>query len=559
MMEVMQSIRFRERTSARLVFVLFLLSFMLGVAINTLNEVTYVRATLRNRKILFGSTSTKSHKNIKHKSKTMEMQDDLQTSSIEPSEWQEDFLILRNVCLMMSQPKHHEYALHLFSGDSGMEMQDFQSTLGVMNPYGAWDSDIIDYPAFHGVSKVFVANNQSVNNLNASYTYMNGTTFLVEPHHPDNNFHLHNDLLLPLLYRMIRSGMRQFPKNHKRRLYLTHGSQRRYRKRVFAFDILQKLFDEVQYPFESILAKQYNRVMCFERLVWSGKKPLPYYFHRGRFGDKNKWEGVIPEIRDWINDEYDIDVDQDTTTKVDHQQLQQQQQHANVANVTHKPWLTWVDRPCKQSAKRCLRNSADLIKHLSRRFDVHTLSFDNNNNTSRETHVKNMLHQMARTNIFVGFHGAGLAHTAYLQPGSIMVEIKDDTMREKKLFLNMANLQDVGYYLFDAVKASSKVDGTMLSDSEMVQFTDDLWAAWQQEKEFHSQSSSTSTGTVTTSNITSSQRGLSMKAGQCLFPQYLDGDHARLSSFEQSRCYLETRKGINDEWVQCCHYGRECE
>mmetsp|Transcript_18648 Transcript_18648/g.20971 ORF Transcript_18648/g.20971 Transcript_18648/m.20971 type:complete len:138 (-) Transcript_18648:30-443(-) len=135
-----------------------------------------------------------------------------------------------------------------------------------------------------------------------------------------------------------------------------------------------------------------------------------------------------------------------------------------------------------------------------------------------------------------------------------MVEIKDDTMREKKLFLNMANLQDVGYYLFDAVKASSKALGTMLSDSEMVQFTDNLWAAWQQEKGFHSQSSSISNGTVTSSKMNSSWH-VSMKDGQCLFPQYLDGDHARLSSFEQSRCYLETNRG---EWVQCCHYGREC-
>ena len=181
-------------------------------------------------------------------------------------------------------------------------------------------------------------------------------------------------------------------------------------------------------------------------------------------------------------------------------------------------------------------NSGDLVNHLSRRFDVHKLSFDDHS-VSREGHVNNMLSQMAQTNILVGFHGAGLAHTAYLQPESIVVEIKDDSNRNKKLFQNMANLQNIGYYLFDAVKAYSKAGGTKLSELEMIQFTDDLWYVWQQEKEVYLERTSAS------------------RTGECEFPEYIIGNHSKLSTFEQSQCYLEIINGTHDKWAQCTTFG----
>jgi len=71
----------------------------------------------------------------------------------------------------------------------------------------------------------------------------------------------------------------------------------------------------------------------------------------------------------------------------------------------------------------------------------------------------------------------------------------------------------------------------------MIQFTDDLWYVWQQEKEFYLERTSAN------------------RTGKCEFPEYIIGNHSKLSTFEQSLCYLEIIKGTNDKWAQCTAFG----
>ena len=103
---------------------------------------------------------------------------------------------------------------------------------------------------------------------------------------------------------------------------------------------------------------------------------------------------------------------------------------------------------------------------------------------------------------------------------SIVVEIKDDIAIEiKSYFSKHGKSSGHGYYLFDAAEAYSKSGGTKLSELEMIQFTDDLWYVWRQEKEFYLER--TSANTVT---------------GKCEFLEYIIGNHSKLSTFafEQS-------------------------
>jgi Glycosyltransferase 61 len=199
-----------------------------------------------------------------------------------------------------------------------------------------------------------------------------------------------------------------------------------------------------------------------------------------------------------------------------------------------------VDRPCGELSTRCLQNAPDVMRYLSQRFNISFLSF--HPEQSRSEQLMNMLQQMASTDVLLGMHGAGLAHAAYLQPGTLMVEIKDDNMREKKLFLHMANKQDVGYYMYDAIPAARPGPSTILSDEEMETFTEDLWHAWEQELEY------------LLLGISSDP----ILKGECLFPRFLDTtNQSKLSSFDSSRCYLEQSEAHSNEWWQCTHYG-EC-
>jgi protein O-GlcNAc transferase len=50
-----------------------------------------------------------------------------------------------------------------------------------------------------------------------------------------------------------------------------------------------------------------------------------------------------------------------------------------------------------------------------------------------------------RTDVLVGVHGAGLAHTLFLRPGSAIVEIQPEGFKHQG-FRNLAQLMDVGYF-----------------------------------------------------------------------------------------------------------------
>jgi hypothetical protein len=157
-------------------------------------------------------------------------------SNIETSKGEGEYVVLQNVCMTSEQ---NQYVFHLF----GLDSPDIIATVHDSVPeYQAWESDIQGLPPFQGKPSVWLSNmtmRQFLDDRNANAASMlDGTTMVAAPHHPDNNFHLHNDLILPVLYIILKSGSKNLPTEHKRRLLLTHGNRRRYDQRVIAFDVL---------------------------------------------------------------------------------------------------------------------------------------------------------------------------------------------------------------------------------------------------------------------------------------------------------------------------------
>jgi len=449
-------------------------------------------------------------------------------TTLETSKFQDDFLVLRNVCLTRMKGNDGDI-MHFFSPALDDE-HEVQRSADVFNkkhpkPFKAWDSDIPPslYPPLYGAHAKLVVNStiDSWMNLHNKSILMNGTTIVVEPHHPDNNFHLHNDFMIGLLYKVMKSESRHVD---TLRLYLAHGSKTRYNKRVVAYDALNSLFDEILYPLEDVLTN--NGSVCFNRLVW-GKLIVPYYGEIGRFGADNKWKGVVPQIRDWIFEAHGI-------------ARESTQRAPDKLNRTkQRPKVTWIDRPCLGNTdSRCIRNEAQIISSLSSRFDVEVLSFNRENARSHQLHK--MLSIMSETDVLIGMHGAGLGHIAYLPPTAIVVEIKGNNNRHRlKIFLNMASKQDIGYYLFDAQKvATDRANpGVLLTDAHMHRFADDLWAVWNLEVKRRVEIEKNNT--------------YHDLLNKCLFPQYLSD--TILSSFNVSRCYLEQTM-LTRKWYQCTHY-----
>ena len=467
---------------------------------------------------------------------------------IDPTNLQKEYLSLRNVCIARSPSNSKQYQLLFFGNANGNGNSDVQGYAQQFAkeaiPYSDFQAktfltEDLQPPLTKAVVNItlpwssladLVADSKgSSNKLNI--TLLDGTTILAEPHIPDNMFHLYNDLILPIVLKLFQTtdytGAPRPQRNEFKspwRLYLTHGNNERYRNRAIAFDVLYKMFDEVLYSMETHLPDT-STFLCFERILWGGRRTMPYYTHPGRFGEHDKWKGVVPAFRDWIFELYGIR----TTPRT----IQEEE----------RPKLTYIDRPCTYNKDRCLVDPDTFVDTLRQAFDVQTLRFDAQQ--PRDEQIRHTLALLANTDILFGMHGAGLAHMCYLPAHAMAVEMKSGMNRNSKLFLNMASLHEIPYYTFDTKAVSTRTHGTQLTKEHTNRLAADLLAAWKREVEYRTQKGYGN-------DRSSSNSSAPTRIGECLFPQYLHG--VKLSSFDQSRCYLERHRSFNMTWMQCGDY-----
>ena len=104
------------------------------------------------------------------------------------------------------------------------------------------------------------------------------------------------------------------------------------------------------------------------------------------------------------------------------------------------PRLTYLAR----TGARSIVDKNGFIQMLQRNFNVTVIDHWGGHNTRTEAYalVKRHLQILADTDILIGMHGAALAYTAFLKPGSHVVELRSDFSCEKHLFAHMAFLQN---------------------------------------------------------------------------------------------------------------------
>ena len=109
-------------------------------------------------------------------------------------------------------------------------------------------------------------------------------------------------------------------------------------------------------------------------------------------------------------------------------------QHS-VPRRSRRPHVLFISR---DSGLRRLINQAELVSQLQQMpLDVSLVSFDNMSFADQLRHV-------SQADALVTVHGAALAHTMFLRPGSFVVEIFPYEFR-KTVYLNIARMMDVRY------------------------------------------------------------------------------------------------------------------
>ena len=342
-----------------------------------------------------------------------------------------------------------------------------------------------------------------VNDFNTANVLEKGSYLLTSHHTPDNNFHLHSDLLLPV--------WRAYLKTKIDGLLLFEGCVSCWKNRLSMMSHIFEMMNlQVVYPMESMN----KTTTCFDRLIIRKEGKAPYYSHEGRFSPY--WpQQILSGYRDKAHDYF--------------RSLPMQKNNSSASSTpikinASKPVLSWISRSYV-NCTRCITNERDMVEELSKYFHVNLLDF------RAGLTVEESMAYIMDTDVLVGLHGAGLGYTCLLPDRAMVVEIKSDFGKEKKMCLNMASMLNLPYY-------SVSMNGIGKVGPDRHEVPSDIVRSM--AKEIHD-----------ASKYEREQPKNKNYTGECLFPERLE-PHGHLSSMESSRCYLEQSRGT---WWQCVHFG----
>ena len=483
------------------------------------------------------------------------------SSRLEPSQWLDLFFPFRNVCFT-------ENKIHFFQ--HGSQSSYGQDAIQFFDTNKEPPEIFIDWS--NATKKYFdpeaVLHNTSMEEWmtrlshDKRITLYHGTSLIAPPHLPHNNFHVFNDLIIPLFRDALLSGAMEDAKdghpendnnnnNRKpkrkesiRQVFLLRGNENFVKDRVIMFDAMLKVFHRNHYPFEDFIHDAHDgaRAVCFERYIWaqSRRRRTPFYSHYGRFDEdrNNQWKGVVPALRDAINKAHNISV---PTRESLVSRLRSQS----------KPRLIWASRTGNNpdTCERCIVNENELLEALRGKFEVELLPiFDRKE--SRQENLIRALELMSTADLLGGMHGAGLGHTLFLQPGTALFEMKDRIHWRTNLFMNMANLNHdgVGYYAYDTrpTEMPGRQQRFYLNETAISTIAEGLSQAWQDEVKDQ-------TKRLSLTALDDAKQNSLLDPGTCEFPT--DSLADKVSSFESSRCYLvRCRAG---RWKQASNYDED--
>ena len=348
-----------------------------------------------------------------------------------------------------------------------------------------------------------------------------GTHMLISHHAAHNNFHLHNNFLVPLYRALLQTPIHG--------LLSVEGCVQCWKGRLpMMHQVLNMMNLTLIYPLEKLASRE--TPLCFHRLIVSRiEHELPYYNRVGRFSKYWPRE-LFLTYRDTLLAYYQkLSPFHDTSERRDETRAMDESDNPNIPHDNTLPVLSWMSRSSQSRCRaRCIKNEQDVVVVLSKYFRVNLVDFGANVTTEQAVAY------MKDTDVLIGLHGAGLAYTTLLPDRAMVIELRSSFGKGKTMFLNMAASLNLPYY---AVNLTCPLFGPGLKNvytwppNAMSVLARQILNAYLREKESFSR-----------------QRD-HLSTGECHFPQTID-PCGFLSSTKDSRCYLR-QQSEGAPWRQC--------
>ena len=342
-----------------------------------------------------------------------------------------------------------------------------------------------------------------------------GTHMLMSHHATQNNFHLHNNFLIPVY--------RAFLKTRVNGLLLVEGCVDCWTRRLPMMQhVLDMMNINIVYPLEQAVSQE--TPMCFQRLVIPRACGNPFYTHYGRFS--KYWP---PELfrgyRDSVHEHFrTLSIAPRTENRAEKRATFWTRRHTSHEK---KPVLSFLSRSSNCSS-RCITNEQEAMVEFSKYFHVNLLDFSTGLTTEQA------MSYIMETDVLIELHGAGLGYTSLLPDRAMVVELRSRYGERTSYFMNMASSLNLPYY---AVSLRGPRIGRAPSDvytlpSNVVSvMAKEIFDAHLHEKDSFSR-----------------HRG-NVSTGECQFPDKIT-PFGHLSSTKDARCYLR-QESEGSPWKQC--------
>lgn len=268
-------------------------------------------------------------------------------------------------------------------------------------------------------------------------SYLDQTVSLYPPHHSDNLWHYHNDVLLPAFWQLLHS--QTINDNNKSLWFFTNIAGRMEQSSEF-FPEAHILFDHVEVSFNHL-----NFPLCIKKFLYTNDIIRPWFNVAPGYGPRSLQYDLHARWQDYLWE------------RLGRKEIWKKKKGEICQFVykNRKPKLVYIAR---NDYRRAI-NAKEVIEILKKYFDVTVLEdkdFTRVNGFEKITEkqiniMKKRLNMFAETNAVIGAHGSGLAHAMFMPENTVFVRLVVAYFNEPFVFQNMAHHSHIHYYAVDLV------------------------------------------------------------------------------------------------------------